>query len=117
MSCNCNCNNNCMGSTMEQEYVHPPGTGLDTSLPLYGSGFGNPLSGDPRGEPKETIPNISPAGVTTHSGSSYSAATHLRAGKGIGAQGMGLEGVKEGLRKHWPWLVVGALVVAAVVVK
>jgi len=115
----CDCNSRC---DMRPDRVIPPGTDpLAGGLPLYGTGFSNPLMGNPRGEPSATVPSVdnraNTANTTIGSGGFPAA---IPKGAAAGAALADSTNTTSGdlmsmLEEHWPWLIVAVLVAAAII--
>ena len=106
----CDCNKGC--DAMRPDRIIPPRAGIDTALPVYGNGFGNPLIGNPRSEPgKEPLPPRSPTAIPPPA---TGPATGVGASLATSSTPVDVVALA---KKHWPWLIVGGLVVAVFVVK
>lgn len=108
---------------MRPDRVVPPGADpLAGGLPLYGNGFSNPLTGNPRGEPTTTVPSVDTRNLNTTTPGIGSPGAGNTVGAGTAtsaalASSSSASPTLDMLKDNWPWLVVGALVVAALVVK
>lgn len=114
----CNCN----GGDMRPDRIFPPtgSTGIDGGLPTYQpGGFGNVLIGNPRKDPTSGLPPIRvQVAMETAASMVPSGATPGDPGAGAGlATSSSTSPVADAAKEHWPWLLVIALVGAALWVK
>jgi hypothetical protein len=114
----CGCNG---GNDMRADRVIPPG-GDPTAggLPIYGAGgFSNVLIGNPRADPSSGLPTIKVQGILE--GTKPSAATPGSPGASAAAPGLAGSSsttpIVDAAKEHWPWILVAALVAAALWVK
>jgi hypothetical protein len=98
---------------MRPDRVIPVTSNPVGDVPLYGLGFGTSTLGNVRGEPTVSVPSLSLQ--TAIDRLANTPVTTSAAGQALADSESGT--FTYALKEHWPWLVVGALAIAAVVWK
>lgn len=113
------CNGGC---DMRPDRVYPPSgsTGIDGGVSFYQpGGFGNPLIGNPRGEPSSGLPTTKVQGILDNMVANAPSAAQPGdpgAGAALATSSSGSP-ILDAAKEHWMWLAVAALVAAALWVK